>query len=120
MATSSPPSEPGVYLVLSEDVGDIAEWGPRIAGVHPFSQVLLAMAMASGLTINDEQALANLVTGPRVYPAGAAANWDVRAARLEGLVEVERIGLTISVKATELGRLTLSVAAALRRAAGRC
>jgi hypothetical protein len=109
-----------VYLVLSEDGTEATEWGPRLAGVHTFDDVLLAMAMAHGLAVNDEQALANLASNPRIYSAGTSGDWAARAARIEGLVRIERIGLTIAVNITSLGRLTLSVAAALRRAAGRC
>jgi hypothetical protein len=117
----SVPVEPGWHLARVGSDGEVAELGPRIAGDHPLPQVLLAIAMAPALTVNDEQALGNLALGgPRVYPAGATGSWSARAARCEGLVDVQRAGLTITASITALGRLTLSVAAALRRAAGRC
>ena len=112
------PIEPGWYLVLSTDVGEVETWGPRLAGVHRLDRVLLALQMAGLLAGDDEPALAQLAAqGSITYPGAASGPWGARAARLEGLVEIERTGrgLTVTVRITELGRLTLAVAAALRR-----
>jgi len=114
--------EPGWYLVRVEDVGEVVEWGPRLAGEHSQSAVMMALAGASRLLHDDELAIADLArTGPTTCSSGAVGTWSARLARCEGLVELERAGrgLTITAKVTDLGRLVLSVAGALRRAGAR-
>jgi hypothetical protein len=122
MASESIPVEPGWHLVRVDDVGEAVEWGPRLAGVHSQQVVMMALAGAARLHHDDELAIADLArTGPTTCSSGAVGAWSARLARCEGLVELERAGrgLTITAKITDLGRLVLSVAGALRRAGAR-
>jgi hypothetical protein len=121
MASESIPVEPGWYLVRVEDVGEVVEWGPRLAGVHSQQAVMVAIAAASQLTHDDELALAGLArSGSSTGSAGAVGVWGARLSRCEGLVDVTHgRGLTVTAKITDLGRLALSVAGALRRAGAR-
>lgn len=109
------PTEPGWYLVRMVDVGDVEEWGPRLAGEHTLAEMLEALATAARLDKIDEQALA-LVAQRKVLPSPHVAEWQDRARRCAGLLEVQRAGQTVVCELTQRGHLVLAVAAALRRA----
>jgi hypothetical protein len=107
MTMRSVPTEPGCYLVISEDVGEVAEWSPRLAGVHAMEDVLAAMRAALTLAPDVDAALQLLARRPVDIPP--ASRFRLTGA---GLVTG---GGGVPVEITERGRLALAIAAALRR-----
>lgn len=109
------PIEPGWYLARSRDVGEVDEWGPRLAAEHhSIDELLDALADGARLDKVDEQALA-LVQRKGLLSTRSVSEWHERARRCRGLLEVHG-GLTVTVELTKRGHLALAVVAAVRRA----